>query len=110
MSKLYDTWDKEEFKAFLMIHLANADLKVSQDELVMIMENVNEETYRKVKMVWDSCNDYECIQVIQKLKEKHFAGEEGKEQLINGMMEFAKADEIVSTNEKIMIAAMNKIL
>ena len=110
MNQIFDTWDKDDFKAFLMIHLAHADLEVSQDELILIMKNVSTEKYRKVKKVWDNSNDYECLQMIKKLRERYFPGKEGKEELINGMIEFANADERFSTNEKILIGAMNKLL
>jgi hypothetical protein len=83
---------------------------VSEDELVMIMEQVSSEKYRHVKKQWDKCNDYECIQLIRKLKERFYPGQEGKEELIVSMTAFAGADENFSTNEKILISAMNKLL
>ena len=110
MNEQYANWNKDYFIAFLMIHLANADLKVSQEEMIMIMDSVSEDTYRKVKKVWDNCNDFTCLQIIRNLREKFFPGQEGKEELINGMIDFVKADDEVSTNEKILIAAMNKLL
>jgi hypothetical protein len=110
MREKYENWEKDDFKAFLMIHLANADLDVSQDELIAIMDNIDEITYKKVKRLWDSCNDYECLQIISKMRQKHFPGEAGKEELINSMVAFAQLDEMVSTNERVLIAALRKLL
>ena len=110
MSEFYDTWDKEDFKAFIMIHLANADLSVSQDEMYMIMENVSSDRYKKIKLAWDKSNDYTCLKIIKSLKDKFYPGEEGKEELIESMLRFARVDKIISMNEKILISAMNKLL
>lgn len=36
MNQIIDTWDKDDFKAFLMIHLANADERFNTNEKIFI--------------------------------------------------------------------------
>jgi hypothetical protein len=110
MENVYNQWDHDDFKAFLMIHLANVDLETSEEEILAIIENVNMARYKKIKKVWNKCNDYTCLKIIRELKEKHYPGEEGKKQLIAEMTAIAQADEGISTNEQMLISALNRLL
>lgn len=110
MEKLYLKWDTEEFKAFLMIHLANVDFKISAEELELIIGQVGEERYRRVNKTWEQYNDFECLSIIQNLKEKFYPGETGKSQLIEEMISLAQADEKMDLNEKMLIHTLKRLL
>jgi uncharacterized tellurite resistance protein B-like protein len=110
MKQIADNWTKEEFKAFLMLHVAKADLKVSTDELFLILDQVDEEAYRKIVMVHSKLSDSECLRLIQAQKEKHFPGGEGKEFLIGELTTLALADSKFSVYEQNLIRSLKKFI
>ena len=113
MNKLNDItagWSKDEFVAFLMLHIGNADLKLSREELIVIDGIVSEEQFAQINWVWSQCNDFECINIIRSMRNKFYPEEEGKEKLLEEMKVLAMSDDNFSTNEEIMIRSLNKIL
>ena len=110
MKEYTDNWTKEEFKAFLMLYIANADLKVSNDEVFAILDTVDEEAYSKLVMIHSKCNDYECITIIKENRDKHFPGEEGKEILLNELTKIAHADDKFSVYEENMIRSLKRLI
>ena len=103
-------WNKEAFKAFLLLHIANADLKISNKELFMIMNDIDENDFRRIEMLWSECNDFECIQIIAQLREKHYPGEEGKSILIEEMTKLAHADKKFSSSEQHFIRSIKRLI
>lgn len=110
MKQITDNWTKEEFKAFLMLHLAMADLKVSNDELFMILNQVDENSFRRIEMVHAKLSDSECIRLIQTQKEKHFPGSEGKDFLIAEITNLALSDDKFSIYEQNMIRSLKRLI
>ena len=103
-------WNKEEFKAFLLLHIANADLEISSNELFLIMDDISEENFKQVDAVWSDCNDFECIQIIKELKNKHYPGKEGKDHLIEEMTKLAHADKKFSASEQNFIRSLKRLI
>jgi uncharacterized tellurite resistance protein B-like protein len=110
MKDVINNWSKDDFKTFLLIHIANADLKISRKELQMIMSEIREEDFKRIEMVWSECNDFDCINIIRDLKNKHYPGEEGKEQLIDEMTKLAYADKQFSIYEQNFIRTIKRFL
>lgn len=110
MKQITDNLTKEEFIAFLMLHIANADLKVSNDELFLILNQVDEESYRKIEMVHSKLSDSECIRLIQNQKEKHFPGADGREFLIGELTKLALADDKFSVYEQNLIRSLKRLI
>ena len=110
MKEYSDNWTKEEFTAFVMLHLANADLKISNSELFMIFDNVTEDEFKKIELVWSKSNDFECLQLIMEQRKKHFPEADGKEQLIEEITKLANADDQFSIYEENLIRALRKLL
>lgn len=110
MKELTDNWTKEEFEAFLLLHIAFADLKVSFEEYNLIRDLVDENTFLQIDMVRNKMSDFECIQLIQNQKEKHFPGPEGKDFLIAEITKLALADEKFSVYEKNVIRSLKRLI
>lgn len=110
MKENIENWNKEEFKAFLLLHFANTDLKLSSKELYMIMDDISEEDFRNIDLVWSESNDFECIQIIKQLISKHYPGDEGKDHLIKEMTKLAHADKEFSVNEQNFIRSIKRII
>ena len=103
-------WNKKEFLAFLMLHIANADLELSREELMVIDSLVDEKQFFQIQQVWNKCNDIECINIIRTLRNKLFPGDKGKELLISEMTNLAKSDQQFNLSEEIMILSLKKLL
>ena len=103
-------WNKNEFLAFLLLHIANADLEPSEEELMFIRRLVNEDQFKIIQMVWSKCNDIQCINIIRELRVKHFPGDEGKETLMREITALASTDEHMNQGEEMMILALRKLL
>ncbi|MEJ2593728.1 MAG: hypothetical protein P8100_01035 [bacterium] len=103
-------WTKKEFLAFLLLHVANADLELSQEELMAIDALVDEKQFKTIQMIWSKCNDIECINIIKELRNKYFPGDDGKEVLIGEMTKLAGLDEKLNISEEIMILSLKKLL
>lgn len=113
MSNIKDStsnWGKEEFLAFLMLQIGNADLKLSREELMIIDKIVTEEQFEQVNWVFSKCNDFECINLIKVMQKQFFPGDDGKEKLIEEMKLIALSDNDLSINEEIMIRSLKKLL
>ena len=110
MKEISDNWSKEEFKGFLLYHIANADLKINNSELFIILNDLNEVEFRKIEMVWSKSNDFECLQLISQQRNKHFPGDDGKELLLAEVIKLANADEKFSIYEQNVIMSLKKIL
>lgn len=110
MKDKIDNWNKEEFKAFILLHIAHADLKISKKEVFMILDEIDEDSFKQIEMVWSGCNDFECIQIIRDLKSKYYPGDEGKDQLIDEMTKLAKADNKFSVSEQNFIRSIRRLI
>ncbi len=110
INEITSGWSKKEFLAFLLLHIANADLELSQEELMAIEKLVNEKKFKTIQMIWSKCNDIECINIIKELSNKYFPGDEGKEILIDEMTNLAKLDNELNISEEIMILSLKKLL
>jgi hypothetical protein len=108
--EIIDQWKRNEFLAFLLIHIGNADLNFSREELMALDQLVDEQQFKQVEWVWSECNDFECLQVIRSLRDKLFPGDEGKAQLMELMRQQALLDHKLSTNEEIIIRSLRKLL
>ena len=103
-------WQKEDFLAFLVLHIGNADLNLSTEELLVIDKIVTKERFTKINWIWSKSNDFQCITIIRAMQKKFFPGEEGKKELVNEMKTIALSDQKFSNNEEIMIRALRKLL
>lgn len=110
MIEITDNWTKNEFNAFVMLHIANADLKISKQELLVILKNISEDEFNKIEMVWSKLNDFECLKLIKEQSTKHYPENEGRDQLIKEVTELAKADDKFSVYEQNLIRSLKKIL
>jgi uncharacterized tellurite resistance protein B-like protein len=110
INKITDNWTKKEFTAFVMLHIANADLILSSSELFVILEDVNEDEFGRIEMVWSKLNDFKRLQLIEEQRTKHYPGDEGKNQLIAEITKIATADDNFNIYEQNMIRMLKKIL
>lgn len=82
-------WNKEDLKAYLLIHGANANFKESSNEIALITSKISPECYAKIHNEWQADNDIESLHKLESAmarlgytsEEKNFLFEELKQTL-----------------------------
>jgi hypothetical protein len=103
-------WSYDDFKAFLLLYAANADLVVVKEEEDILKHIVSKKRLSKLKKHYSASSDYEIIQTIMSFKEKYFATEDEKNKLLKEIKELFLADSNYSILEKNAFMALQKIL
>lgn len=57
-------WTKQELVAYILLYVANSDLKETTEEHDYILSRVDAETYTHIKAEFDIDNDYQSITKI----------------------------------------------
>jgi uncharacterized tellurite resistance protein B-like protein len=110
LNEITSAWGKNEFLAFLLFHIANADLELREEEMMFIENLLDEKQFKTIRKIWSKCNDFECLNVIRELRNKFYEGEEGKETLLVEMKALAGSDDTLSPIEAAMIMSLKKLL
>jgi hypothetical protein len=64
MSDVNVNWDKEQFKAYLLIFAANANFSESEEEKELILSKVDAEVYKLMHREFVKDNDYQRLEKI----------------------------------------------
>lgn len=59
-----NTWTKDELVAYILLYVANSDLRETKKEHEYILSRVDEATYSSIKHEFDNDSDYESITKI----------------------------------------------
>lgn len=105
-----ENWSPEEFKAFLLLYAANADLEMKEEELELAAGSLSAESFSAIRRFFNDCNDYQCLELIHSQRSGHFPGDEGKNVLIAEMTEVCRSDGRISVFEEGMIRVLKRIL
>lgn len=95
-------WTPNEFHAYLMFYVAEADHTLEQEEKEIIMKKVDFDHYQKIKKEFQNDNDFQCIQKIMKYKEKYYNTENGSKELLNEIKSVFLSDGNYDTLEQNM--------
>jgi hypothetical protein len=64
MSELNVNWDKEQFKAYLLIYAAQANFNESEEEKELILSKVDPLVYKQMHRELEKDNDYQRLEKI----------------------------------------------
>lgn len=108
MSDNFDTtWNKKEFKAYVLLYCSQADFEESNAERGMIVDKVGKDNYNHIYEELDQDNDYTRIQKImttsKRLNYNH-------ETLIADMKEVFFADGDFDAVEKGIFLMLKRVL
>lgn len=78
MNTSFETdWTREEFKAYLLTYVANANYFETEDEKEVILGMVSGDAYKKIHKELAHDNDYQSIQkIIYNLEKYHYSKDE----------------------------------
>lgn len=109
MSTMIENWTSREFLAFVALYGANADAKITDDERDWICRQFGEDCFAKVFAVFNSQSDYENIQIILQLKERHFPGTAGDKAIQDHLQKVFAVDQKYDAMEKAVLHALKKL-
>ncbi len=110
MHNITTDWTKEEFKAYLLLYASKSDQHISEEEKELILENISNEGYQKLKEELDEDNDFQSIQKIMYTINKYNYTKGDIEQLLIDVKNLFMADGHFDTLEKNMLVALKRIL
>jgi len=110
MTNNHPKWNFKEFSAFLMLHAAHADLKLTTDEKDAILEKVNESAFDKINEEYKSINDQERIDLILSYKGLYFPTAARTHELLDLMKKEFLADGDFSQMEKNLMMILKRLM
>lgn len=102
--------NKEEFKMLVMLYAANIDGNIHPEEVEVMLEKANEDTFKKVYKMFKKMGDAEVIDCIRANKSRFAATQAETEQLLNDFRSVIEADERCTPMEKYLLKAIERIL
>jgi hypothetical protein len=103
-------WTKNEFKAYILLYVANADYIVTKTEKDIICKLVSPKQYHKIYVEFDNDNDYQSIQKIQFNIKKFKYTNNQIDKLLIEIKELFLSDGNFDILEKSMFNLLKKIL
>jgi len=103
-------WSRDEFRCFLLLQAAMADMEFSGDEKQLILSRIGSCALTEVKKEFDMLNDYERINVIGSYKEKFYSTAEQKAELLVRIEELFEIDGTYTTTEHNLFMMLRKLL
>lgn len=103
-------WNYEEFRTYLLLYAANADLEFSPDEEAAILKTISKESFDKVKTAYDSGNDYEHIQTILDYKGLYFPTMDQTKELLDLLVNMFQVDGNFSILERNCMMILKKMM
>lgn len=102
--------NKEEFKMLVMLYAANIDGNIHPEEVEVMLEKADKDTFKKVCKMFKKMGDAEVIDCIRANKDRFAATASDREQLLNNFRSVIEADERCTSMEKYLLKAIERIL
>lgn len=109
MEEFNTNWTKEEFKAYLLMHAAEADYIKTEEERAFIRTLVTNESYSKVHKELQGDNDYQRIQKILYNLEKFNYSKNDLQLLVNDIKRLFNADGDMDLLEENMMYGLTRL-
>jgi hypothetical protein len=109
MAEITTDWTKEEFKAYLLSYVANANFFESEEEEEIIHSLVSDDTYKKIHKELAKDNDYQSIQKIYHNLEKFNYSKDEMHVLMDDIKEMFAADGEIDDIEQTFLVALKRI-
>ena len=103
-------WTHDEFMAFLLFFVANADMECTDAERQMILNSIPEGHLPMIETEYNRLSDFERINVLQSYKGKYYESDAQKKDILDTLKNICKADGEYSTMEKNMVMMLKRIL
>jgi hypothetical protein len=105
-----NTWNKQQYHAFILVCGAQSNLAMSETEHRYISELVGEDNYRFAMDNYAKCSDYQCIETISEGRKLFYPSEHDKEQLESELKTLFAADHDYAILEDNFLRYIDKVL
>ncbi len=102
--------NENEFKAYLLLYAAHADLKLAKEEKMKILSFVNPAHYQKIYKEFSRANDIEKLETILGHREKFFSTDKDIERLLEDICGLLQCDSKMNLQEKSFFILLRKLL
>ncbi|MCB0594365.1 MAG: hypothetical protein H6557_06285 [Lewinellaceae bacterium] len=103
-------WTYEEFSTFAMLYAASVNADVEPDDLHLIRQRVDENTFDKMKSVFDQCSDIKCIDILRAYHDRYMADEASRQRLLNDVKILFEADDRYTNFERELVRMFRMVL
>jgi len=103
-------FDKDELQAFILLYVANADMKIDNDEVEFIRKHIQKKKLHEVEKIFNKCNDNDCIQVILNHKDAYFSDDESKDHLVKEIIKLIDVNEDKDLMEEAILKGIRRLL
>ena len=110
MKTITTNWNRNEFRAYVLLYAANCDHIENRKEREYILTKVDIQTYKDIHYELDNDNDYQSIQKIITSIERFNYSENELQRLTTEIMELFLADNKLDTVEQCIYMMLKKVL
>lgn len=103
-------WTFDEFKAYLLLEAAHADMEYSNAEDNFIHKKVGNVIFDKINKEFKEDSDYQRITKLQNAAKTHCNSDTCKNELKDELMQLFKADDNIDLMEKNMLIFLKRII
>jgi len=104
-----NNWTRNEFKAYLLMHAAQIDNLVVEEEYELLHDKIDEYVYHKIKKEIASDNDYDRVGKLMDYINGEKFSKEGKELLLQEVKEIFTVDGEYTQMERAVFRFLKKI-
>jgi len=109
MEEFKTDWTKDEFKAYLLMHAAEADYVKTDEERALIRTVVTNESYSKIYKELQGDNDYQRIQKILFNLEKFDYSKDDLKAIVKDLKQLFHADGEIDLLEENMLYSLKQL-
>ena len=110
MTVNYTDWQKNDFINFLLVHVANSDFNINDEEMDLLSSTMAMEEFKTLSKLHKSNSDIENIQIIQDFGEKFCCSQEDKDMIMARVREMVMVDDEFNIHEKTVLNALDMLL
>lgn len=105
-----NSMNREQFRTFLLLYAANADMKEQQSERTHIKEVAHCDDFDEIHALFSDSSDYECIQLIMGYRDRFFATPEDQHGLLEDIKSLFGSDGKYSLLEANTMKMLKKLI
>lgn len=103
-------WNFLEFKTYVLLEAAHADLVFTQDEQDVISKKTSPDVFAKIYKEYHKDTDYQRIEKIREGAKVYCNTEEQKQELVSKIKSLFEADGDVDVMERNLLMFLKKII
>lgn len=101
---------KKEFNLLVLLYAASIDGKIQEEELEMMLEKTDAETFRKIKKRFLKLSDVGMLDCIRVHKDDFFATPEDRQQLFDDIHAIINSDDHLTSMESHLMRVIADLL